>query len=469
MKKVFFLSTTRVWLSGLGLLLLGTCLADAALAQAPGYRNLRFEENNLLFKDRHREGLEELKYLQLDDAGEYWLSLGGSWRLRSEGWLGFQFEPEQNAVFGLSQARLHADLHLGQHVRLFTEAISALSTPRQLPGGIRNIDMDALDLQNLFVDLRWPLAEQAEMSLRLGRQEMDFGKERLLSSLRWVNTRRSFDALRSTGKWGGFQLDGLYAQLVNVDKHWFNTSSPAHSLYGLYGTGPLPAELGQAELYWLGLHRSQASFGGQSGREDRQTLGARLDTRWPWDLGLELESAWQTGSFGQQAIQAFFAAAELAYQPSWPLKPAFTLGLDYASGDQDPSDQSLNTFNQLFPLAHAYAGLADLLGRQNLIDLHTGLGLNLLPQWRLRLQAHAFWRASPADSLYQVNGAPLRAETQSESAWVGSELDLVLQYQLQPHWQFELGWSQFYPGQLIQQTGASATVHFAYLQSNLTF
>lgn len=473
--------TTKPWPICLLLGLL-TGLPTAALAQ-PGasdaatsakpvwrYQNLRFEEQPALWQNQTLEGLTQLKYLPLNTEAPVWLSLGGSWRVRGEGWLGFNLDPTQNDAFGLNQLRAHADLNLGPHVRLFGELISALSSPRSLPGGIRTIDMDAADLQNLFVDLRWPgTADQPPLALlRLGRQEMDFGKERLVSSLRWVNSRRSFDAARAIGQWQGLQLDGFYAQLVQVDKQWLNTSSPAHSLYGLYGSAPLNPWLsvpGQAELYWLGLHRQQASFGGITGREDRQTLGGRLALPLPLDFSLELEGAAQLGRFDTQAIVAGFGASELAWQSPWPLQPRFSLGLDYASGDHSPHDQQLNTFNQLMPLAHAYYGIADIFGRQNAMDLHAGVQLQLLPALSASLRGHAFWQASLQDSHYQVNGTAwpiglLPGERQDP--WSGLELDLLLNYRFSPAFQLELGLSHFVPGSGL--AGTAAPLSFGYLQ-----
>ena len=43
--------------------------------------------------------------------------------------------------------------------------------------------------------------------------------------------------------------------------------------------------------------------------------------------------------------------------------------VDIASGDDDPTDGDLETFNQLFPLGHAYFGYIDVIGRQNIIDV----------------------------------------------------------------------------------------------------
>lgn len=427
------------------------------------YRNLRYEERPQEL--RHYPRIQQLKYLPFDQEGQFWLSLGGSWRVRSEGWLGFQLDPTQNALLGLSQLRLHADLNLGPYLRIFGEGISALSTPRNLMGGIRTIDMDAADIQNLFIDLRWPMNRDNLAVLRLGRQEMDFGKERLVSSLRWVNSRRTFDAVRAIGQWESFRIDGFYTQLVQVDKLWLNTSTPAHSLYGIYTTALLEWLPGKTDIYWLGQHHQQATFSNLSGVEDRQTLGARLELPLPHGFSLEAESAGQFGRFAEQDILACFLAAQMTWQSPWPLQPVFGIGLDYASGDNNPNDAQLNTFNQLFPLSHAYYGLADLLGRQNALDLYTSIQLKIQPELTASLYTHGFWRPSLQDSHYLVNGKPWPVgllSVDSASAWTGLEMDFILNYRFSPEFQLELGFSYFIPGNgLIADT---PQLSFGYLQ-----
>ena len=46
-------------------------------------------------------------------------------------------------------------------------------------------------------------------------------------------------------------------------------------------------------------------------------------------------------------------------------QPRLGLSYDYASGDEDPTDGVHQTFNQLFPLGHAWLGYLDRVGRSN--------------------------------------------------------------------------------------------------------
>lgn len=454
-----------------GFLLTGLA-SPLSAAERPAYQNLRYEETwSGSLDPADTDPFDPIKFIPLDPEGKIYVSFGGSLRLRAEGWSNFGFDETGDAGFGLSQLRLHMDTHAGEHVRLYLEGISALSTPRGLPGGIRSLDADAFDIQNLFLDLSWPLAEQGYVLLRPGRQELDFGRERLVSSLRWANSRRSYDAVRAIGAWQGLRLDAFYALPVLVNSWALNPITPANSLYGLYGTGPLGETL-KADVYWLGLHKTQASFQGISGAEDRQTLGARLGGKLPWGLDTDLEAAWQFGRFADQAIQAGFVASELGYQPEGLAafgRPRFILGADYASGDGSRTDRTLQTFNQLYPLGHAYYGIADLLGRQNAIDLQTGLSLTPLPGLSASLRAHQFLRASTVDDVYGVGGAALRSGNKSLSPALGTELDLILNYKADSHLSFEAGYSHVFPGAFMAESGPAEGLDFAYLSTSYVF
>jgi hypothetical protein len=445
----------------------------------PGYKNLSYEENWSALKSPQEttDFFDPLKYIPFNSKGDIYLSLGGSWRVRVEAWSGYDFKPEQKAFFGLNQLRLHADFHATDFFRVYLEALSALGTPRSLPGGIannqptglRSIDLDSIDLQNAFFDLKYSFAPDSYILLRPGRQEMDFGKQRLISSLLWVNTRRMFDAVSLIGQFGGWNLRGVYAQLVKTQPWSFNQSDPGTSFYGLYSNGPLPLDGWNSDVYWLGLHKDKASFQGIDGVENRQTLGMRLNCKLPFGIEADAEGAYQFGSFADQGISAGFGALELGYPLDLPWKPNLGLGLNYASGDSSNSDKSLNTFNQLFPLGHAYYGLIDQLGRQNALDLKGSIGAKPLPELSLSLDGHAFWRASNQDDVYGVAGTVARKAATGQDSFLGFEADLIANWKWDSHFSTQAGLMVFLPGGFYTQAGISSLQTFAYLQTQYNF
>jgi hypothetical protein len=159
-----------------------------------------------------------------------------------------------------------------------------------------------------------------------------------------------------------------------------------------------------------------------------------------------------------------------------PLAPRLYLGFDYASGDDNPANPDSQTFNQLFPTGHLYFGYIDAIGRQNIIDLHPGVDLSILKNQRyakslsLRAEYHQFWRASTDDAVYNASGGITRAAVAgNHEASIGGEIDLLLNYQFDRHLGGYLGYSHFFPGAYLQQTGPSDDIDYFYAAVVYTF
>ncbi len=259
---------------------------------------------------------------------------------------------------------------------------------------------------------------------------------------------------------------------------WYDSDSADFA--GIYNASLLSRETQlRFEQYLLYLDRESAPFFQGVGEEERFTLGGRLYTK-PGFMDFDLEGAWQFGDFstaaGEGDISAFFIAAEMGvlFAQQTALAPRAFAGGTYASGDDDPADADLGTFNQLYPLAHAYLGYADVLGRQNVIDLYAGADLNLLPSEqpfakKLALQAtvHGFWRASEDDAIYTIGGAVGRSG--GDSRYIGTEFDLLLNWQIDRHFSSYAGFSYVIPGEFIEETGPDEEISFLYVALQFTF
>src|SRR5207244_6570525 len=87
--------------------------------------------------------------------------------------------PQDNNGYLLQRYMVHADLHLGPDVRLFTQLKSGLEDGRN--GGARPPDRDDFDLNQAFIDVTGNISTDTSLILKLGRQELTFGCSRLVS------------------------------------------------------------------------------------------------------------------------------------------------------------------------------------------------------------------------------------------------------------------------------------------------
>jgi hypothetical protein len=171
----------------------------------PAYTPVRWNEDYLYLRDpaRRTDWLDPLKYIALDDVGDWYLSLGAQARYRYE-WFNnanFGAGPQDDKGFHLLRVLGHLDAHFGPNVRAFVQVITAQATGRE--GGERPfIDENDFDFHQAFVDVNVPLAEQTSLLLRGGRQNLLYGAQRLISPLDWTNTRRTFDGGRTSQRIG---------------------------------------------------------------------------------------------------------------------------------------------------------------------------------------------------------------------------------------------------------------------------
>ena len=454
----------------------------------PPYTPVRWNEDYGYLRDpaRRTDPFDPLKYIPLGDDPTFYLSLGGQARYRYELFNNNNFGagPQDDTGYHLTRLLLHADLHAGEHLRGFLQLKSAMEDGRA--GGPRPTDADEFDIQQGFVDLKLPamfLGDDASaLTLRGGRQEMIYGAQRLIGPLDWANVRRTFDGGKAIIAFSKeHSLDLFWVRPVIFEREEFNVADGETDFAGLYDTLSLPKVFSggnsKLELYGLYLNRREGSAFPTEGsqEEERYTLGTRFSaTPKPFDVDVELD--YQFGNYGGGDISAWAAAFEGGYTlADVPLTPRPFLGFDLASGDDDAGDGDLQTFNQLFPTGHPHLGYIDAIGRQNIMDLRGGLELTMLQdkpyvkKATLRTEYHQFWRESDADAVYNAGGAVLRPPGASDARSIGGEIDFLLNWQIDRHLSAYFGYSHFFAGEFIEETGPSGDIDFFYAAFQFTF
>jgi hypothetical protein len=425
----------------------------------PALTTFRYDEDWSVMRDPVRRTglLDRLKWIPLTEDGSWFLTLGGESRTR--------YESSRNPVFGLSaparndyllqRSLLFADVHFGPNVRAFLELGGAYApgwngTP---PATQRN----PIDIQQGFGDVSVPLGG-GEMVLRVGRQEMAFGSSRLVSVRESPNVRRAFDGVRVS--WSNspqFRADAFLVRPVVPQAGNFNDSNdPAQAFWGLYTTTEIQAVPGlKLDLYYLGLERENARFTQGVGTERRHTMGARLFGRrsgFDWNL----EAAYQFGSFGSADIRAWTVSSNLGYvMPSWPLAPRFALNADAISGDRNPHDRVLGTFNPLFPRL-PYFSEANLVAPANLLDLQPNLTLTPARGVSFNIGWNPFWKQERADAFYAPPLSAVRGTAASRGRFIGQQVSTLVEWKATERVTLAATYVHYEPGELTRQAGGRA-------------
>ncbi len=433
---------------------------------------LRYQDNIDCFRDpQNRQNIPgAFKFIPLDATGSAYLSLGGEIRQRYEYTHDplFGEDPQDEAGVWLQRYTLHGDLHLGPNVRVFGQLLSALERGRA--GGPSPVDENELTLQNAFVDLSFEPAEDAELTLRTGRQELQYGSGRLVDVREGPNVRRTFDAARMIFEFPDWRIDALAARPLTPRTDVFDDkANDDQALWGAYATGGsdlLP--YGNLDLYYLGFEDDEGTFVEGTARERRHSLGARFygeDSGWDWNW----EGLYQFGSFGSGDISAWTVASETGFTVAdVPWRPRIALSANIASGDDDPNDADLGTFNPLFPRGN-YFSEAAVLGPRNFFNLHTFVTVQPTDAWSLTTDANFFWRLETEDGVYSPAGQVIREPSGSDERFVGSALSLTSEYELADNLTFTAIYTHFFAGDFIRETGSSEDIDFIELTLRLRF
>lgn len=451
---------------------------------APEYTTLRWNEDYSYLKDAPRtDTFDSIKYIAMG-PDDWYLSLGGQARGRYEFWNNEAFGAvDNNWGYLLQRYMVHADAHFGQHVRAFAQIKSSLvDDGRDFPQSVdpfpRGTDADEIDIEQLFVDFRF-IIDNDPIYLRLGRQNLSYGAERLIGVNDWTNVRQTFEGAKvSYDIAEQVTIDGFLVRPVTVEADELNDGNGDVTFFGFYGTWEIPENVlpgkAQAELYALGL-LAPSAFGRFGFDTDTYTAGARLSGN-PAPFDYDVEFAYQFGTLGPADLEAYALAAEVGYTlEDIAFTPRFVVGLDYATGDNDESDLTINTFNQLFPDSHAYLGFADQIGRANIIDLRAGVELALVrdaqyaKEVNLRADLHYFRRAETTDGLYDATGLISRDPGPSKAKYVGSEIDIMVNWKIDRHLEAYFGYSHFFPGEFINESGDDDHLDFVYAAVTYTF
>lgn len=450
------------------------CLSSAQRVQSqsvparprPEFDNLRFRED--WSRSPTGDPLDPLKHILLTDGGTAWLSLGGQLRVRGESVRNFLGGGAGTRTdgFALLRAQLHADVHVGPHVRAFVEGRFADVKGRELPGGARALDRDRGDWGNAFIEATGNLAG-FRSSLRLGRQEMQVGRERIVSPLDWANVRRVFQGASVESRRGALAFGAFTTRplIIHPDRQDVSDSRTRFSGSTLAWRPPRGGRLVEGALLFKSVDGAS-----QAGTTHRATATVRFVT--PIlrpDLVIEVEGGAQRADAGAGITYASMIASDLTWSPAIGGTPAFTLGLDRASGTSAGESAQSGTWDQLYPLGHAYAGFADVLGRRNLVEERVVAQLSPRPAIRVRTAAHAFQRASSADAAYDVSGGVLRAASGAASTAIGVEFDASVQWRLGRHVRVDGGVARFEPGQFLRDTGSARPYSWFFSSITATF
>ena len=355
-----------------------------------------------------------------------------------DGFKSVQAAGESPAFFVEQRSRLNADYQSDKiRLRLSLQDVRVWGSTSQ----VYKSDPSLFNIYEAYGEYRFT----PFLSVRVGRQELDYDNTRFLGNLDWAQQGRSHDAVRFIyADSAGFALHAGAAFNQNVPLEPVKLEGTFYGGIDNYKT---------MQYLWLHKEVSGAKFSAlvfNDGRQRaadstvffRQTYGV-IAEKTLGTVGLGGELYYQGGKDpAGRSVHAYLAALRATFATK--LTP-LTVGVDYLSGS-DANDTRNKAFVPLYGTNHGFYGLMDYfyvgnnhgqLGRTaGLADFYLKTSFKLGEKSALLAHLHHF--ESPATIYNPQEGAG------KLSSRLGEELDLVYNLNVSPEFNLKAGYSQLY-------------------------
>jgi len=426
-------------------------------AQDRRYQPNLADEDWSFLKDtsKRQDWWDPVKYIPFERDGGF-MTLAGEIRFRPEG---FRIKATDTASSVRDQYLLQrylfaADFHLGDRVRLYSEIQSGIINGHL--GASRPTDQNSLDLHQGFFQWKSQASPSPGFDVKVGRQELNIGSSRLISAAPGLNVKRSFDGVRVAGAAGSWRFESAAAELTDLESGVFD-DGPAHQIkfWGMAAHRAGPGLTRAWTVYYLGLRNKDIQFAQGRGEDARNTFGIN----WHGNRGrldFNYDAIAQVGHFEGSDANAWGLSTETGFRFQTTVwRPRIGVRANAASGDRDPAEPTLQSFNPLFPGA-SFAGPIGLFGPTNMIDLtpfvsvipRRGLVLGFERPW--------YWRESTGDGIYNTALRLLAPPAAGVGKFIGGSSGILVVWQATPHLQVSGAIIRLVSGEFLKSTAVRA-------------
>ena len=443
-------------------------ISTAVIAQQRSFKNLRYDEQYEYLRDSTGfDWYEKMKFTRLGRVAYF--SMGGEMRFQyfrysNEDW---GDAPKDDDGYILSRFMVHGDLHFSRRFRLFAQLQSNLADGRIDPSPV---EQNELDLHQAFLDISLLNIEYASLIFRVGRQELNYGSSRLISTREGPNNRQAFDGAKMIFSRRNISVDLFYTHYVVSKQGIFNDEvlGNAVKLWGVYFTKNDVPLIRNIDFYYLGIERDDATWSDVDGKEVRHSVGSRI-----WGtvkrFSYDIEGLYQFGSLEASTISAWTLSFNTNYVlGNRDLSPYVGLKTELISGDAETDDRRIQSFNPMFPRG-AYFGYAALIGPSNLFDIHPSLSLPISRVVTSSLDYDIFWRYSKRDGIYNPGANVIYPAGDSGEAFIGHQISGNIEYSPNMHIYIRAEVTWFKTGAYLKSVGTGKDIFFTGFTSTLKF
>ncbi len=321
------------------------------------------------------------------------------------------------------------------------------------------------------------LFQSGQSSFQVGRFAMNYGDALIIGNLEWHQSARAFEGARLH-----YALEKGYVDLfvtqttlsgAGVAEGHTEYNDPLFAgdeyFWGAYaGLGPAIKESLALDLYVLGNSVAKTRgvlvdpadpMAGDYTRAPANmvTLGARLADKYEF-FDYRLEGGFQFGKQSNPGDGGDTTRSVSAYQVDGDVGLSskgyrFGIGALVASGDDPTTADENEGWNQLYPTAHKFLGLMDVIGgRSNVWSMNAKLSAKVSDATVVKVDGHLFNRMEVPDG---------------KDEYAGAEVDVLVVQSIGAPFKLHALYGLFLPNE--DHYGTSTSAHFLEVGGRLTF
>jgi hypothetical protein len=314
------------------------------------------------------------------------------------------------------------------------------------------------------------------IDIKVGRQLIYYGDKRIFGPGQWGNTGRwMWDAAKLHYPFGKNFIDLYYGatMLHDPDQLSWAQNNGFYS-FGSYCHFKLPEKYMGIIIEPFAMTKDSddnefKDYQGNRSDLDAYYVGMRIAEQdhegFDWDMTYILER----GDFAEDDIDAYGYHLQLAYNfNSCPVKPRLGVDYSYASGDGDPTDGDMETFDGAFGARDKMYGRINLFHWKNLKDAEVNLMLKPKKNWKVTTRFHQFWLADRKDAWY-LNPKAYKDPTGQSGDEVGKELDIITVWNINKDNQIQFGAGYFWPDEFAREQASDDDAAWGFVQYRWKF
>ncbi len=402
-----------------------------------------------------------------------WLRFDGEYRARLEkGYSGKPFNANSGDTYFLNRFRLGVTIRPTDWLKFYVQGQDVRAFDKNPPRSPSFYDL--FDLRQAYMEVGD--TEKGSFALRIGRQAFYWGEGRLVAESLWSFTSlRTFDAVRTSVRHNGYRIDAFAASATQINpavNSGFTASSFGNNIHGLYGgiEKLVPKAIIEPYVFW----RIGALVDGEDkkpGDLNFKTYGFRWVGKLPAGFDYSTEIATERGKVADSDFKAWAGHWVLGHTWKACWKPRFFTEYNYATGDNSPNDNKVQTFDTMYPSTHLKWGETDQVGWRNIHDVRGSFEIAPAKNWSASTNYHAYWLANVHDGLYAANGSVIipRVAAGTAGRWVGQEADIQGSHKFANGIEIGMGVGHIFPGTFIKRTSSGNGYTYPYVMMIYAF